>query len=227
MWQSSAVGENLQDVLSGVGPRLRALRKRRGTTLEQLAADTGISVSTLSWLESGRRRPTLELLLPLAGAHQVQLDELVGAPATGDPRVHPRAFRRNGSTWVQLAHNPGGLNAFKQILPVGSPNRPRDLCRHDGYEWVYVLSGKLQLFLGEEEYVLAAGEAAEFDTRVPHGYANGGTIPLELILLIGDQGSRVHLRVRTSRRPSGVPCVPGGEAPAVVRGTRRRPGTER
>ena len=60
------------------------------TTLAQLAEATGISVSTLSRLESGRRRPTLELLLPLARAHQVPLDELVGAPATGDPRVHAR-----------------------------------------------------------------------------------------------------------------------------------------
>ena len=74
------------DVLAGVGPRLRALRQERGATLAGLSAATGISVSTLSRLESGQRRPTLELLLPLARAHQVPLDELVDAPATGDPR---------------------------------------------------------------------------------------------------------------------------------------------
>ena len=74
-------------MLTAVGPRLRALRKQRGATLEQLAESTGISVSTLSRLESGHRRPTLELLLPLAQAHRVPLDELVGAPATGDPRI--------------------------------------------------------------------------------------------------------------------------------------------
>jgi transcriptional regulator with XRE-family HTH domain len=70
--------------------RLRALRKQRGRTLAQLAEITGISVNTLSRLESGGRRPTLELLLPLARAHQVPLDELVDAPPTGDPRVHAR-----------------------------------------------------------------------------------------------------------------------------------------
>src|SRR3712207_6992551 len=72
------------DVLTAVGPRLRALRRQRGGTLGQLSEQTGISVSTLSRLESGQRRPTLELLLPLARAHQVPLDELVGAPPTGD-----------------------------------------------------------------------------------------------------------------------------------------------
>ncbi|GAB3840749.1 hypothetical protein GCM10029963_10090 [Micromonospora andamanensis] len=76
-------------VLAAVGPRLRALRKQRGTTLTELADTTGISVSTLSRLESGQRRPTLELLLPLARAHQVPLDELVGAPAVGDPGSAP------------------------------------------------------------------------------------------------------------------------------------------
>lgn len=77
--------EDLADVLTAVGPRLRALRRQRGTTLAQLSEATGISLSTLSRLESGQRRPTLELLLPLARAHRVALDELVGAPETGDP----------------------------------------------------------------------------------------------------------------------------------------------
>ncbi|MBI0379587.1 helix-turn-helix transcriptional regulator, partial [Streptomyces albiflaviniger] len=84
--------EDLTEVLTAVGPRLRALRRTRGTTLAQLSETTGISLSTLSRLESGQRKPTLELLLPLAKAYGVQLDELVGAPATGDPRVHPRPF---------------------------------------------------------------------------------------------------------------------------------------
>src|SRR3712207_5634416 len=74
-------------VLTGVGPRLRALRQQRRLTLTQLSEETGVSVSTLSRLESGQRRPTLELLLPLARAHRVPLDELVDAPETGDPRV--------------------------------------------------------------------------------------------------------------------------------------------
>ncbi|MCG3041882.1 helix-turn-helix transcriptional regulator, partial [Streptomyces sp. S1A] len=81
--------DDLENVLTGVGPRLRTLRRARGATLSQVSETTGISLSTLSRLESGQRRPTLELLLPLAKAYGVPLDELVGAPATGDPRVHP------------------------------------------------------------------------------------------------------------------------------------------
>jgi transcriptional regulator with XRE-family HTH domain len=188
--------EQLTTVLSGVGPRLRTIRLHRDTTLEQLSTQTGISVSTLSRLESGQRRPTLELLLPLAQAYRVPLDELVGAPATGDPRVHPRAVQRDGKTWVQLARNPGGLNAFKQILPVSPPHYTiRDLCEHEGYEWVYVLRGKLRLVLGEAEYTLSTGEAAEFDSAISHGYFNVGDEPLELLTILGGQGARVHMKV--------------------------------
>src|SRR5690349_25119788 len=89
-------------VLRGVGPRLRQLRLEREATLTDLAESTGISVSTLSRLEAGQRKPTLELLLPLARAHQVALDELVDAPETGDPRVRARPIRRHGRTYVPL-----------------------------------------------------------------------------------------------------------------------------
>ena len=188
-------------VLEAVGPRLRALRKQRGTTLERLAESTGISVSTLSRLESGGRKPTLELLLPLARAYHVPLDELVGAPATGDPRIHPKPVRRNGATYIPLNSGNGGLVAIKQILPVPA-DQPRrlDPRTHEGYEWVYVLAGKVRLVLGEQDFVLTQGEAAEFDTRVPHAFANAGRRPAELLHLFGPQGERVHLRARTTRK---------------------------
>jgi DNA-binding XRE family transcriptional regulator len=85
----------IPDVLAEVGPRLKRLRLRRGVTLTALAAKTGISKSTLSRLESGQRKPSLELLLPLAEAHQVPLDELVGAPDVGDPRIRFKPRLRN------------------------------------------------------------------------------------------------------------------------------------
>ncbi|PWR10608.1 XRE family transcriptional regulator [Micromonospora sicca] len=186
-------------VLAAVGPRLRALRTRRGVTLAQLAETTGISVSTLSRLESGGRRPTLELLLPLARAHQVPLDELVGAPATGDPRVHPRPIVRHGITFLPLTRRPGGLQAFKQILPPHTPAEPRQQT-HEGHEWLYVLSGRVRLLLAEHDLLLTPGEVAEFDTRLPHAVANPDSQPAELLTLFGPQGERLHVRARPAAR---------------------------
>ncbi len=182
-------------MLAAVGPRLRALRTRRGVTLAQLAETTGISVSTLSRLESGGRRPTLELLLPLARAYQVPLDELVGAPATGDPRVHPRPIVRHGITFLPLTRRPGGLQAFKQILPPHTPAEPEQQT-HEGYEWLYVLSGRVRLLLAEHDLLLSPGEVAEFDTRLPHAVANPDPHPAELLTLFGPQGERLHVRAR-------------------------------
>ncbi|MCA2223573.1 helix-turn-helix domain-containing protein [Nonomuraea aurantiaca] len=186
----------LDDVLHAVGPRLRTLRQQRGATLTELSESTGISISTLSRLESGQRRPTLELLLPLARAHQVTLDELVDAPPTGDPRVQLRSFQRFGSTFIPLTRRPGGLQAFKQVMPPNWPGTEPDPRVHEGYEWLYVLAGRLRLVLGEHDVILTPGEVAEFDTRIPHWFGNAGRDPVELLSLFGPQGERLHVRAQ-------------------------------
>ncbi|WJY36208.1 XRE family transcriptional regulator [Streptomyces sp. P9-2B-2] len=182
------------EVLDAVGPRLRTLRRDRGITLAALAATTGVSESTLSRLESGQRRPSLELLLPLARTYDVPLDDLVGAPRTGDPRIHLKPIARFGMTFVPLSRQPGGVHAFKMIIPA----RPEPLeptpQTHEGFEWLYVLNGRLRLVIGERDLTLPPGEAAEFDTSLPHwlGSAEGGVV--ELLILFGLQGVRAHVR---------------------------------
>jgi len=189
--------EDLSGVLDAVGTRLRALRRQRETTLAALAEATGISVSTLSRLESGQRRPTLELLLPLARAYGVQLDDLVGAPPTGDPRVHMQPLRGNDMTMIPLTRRPGGVQAYKLIIPA--VRREPTLKVHEGYEWIYVLNGDLRLLLSDQDFVVRPGEAAEFDTRTPHWFGSTGAGPVEALSLFGPQGERAHLRARPAR----------------------------
>jgi transcriptional regulator with XRE-family HTH domain len=180
-------------VLDAVGPRLRALRRQRGATLAEISELTGISVSTLSRLESGGRKPTLELLLALARAYQVPLDELAGAP-TPDPRVRAQPVYRNGRTLIPLTRQPGGIRAYKIIVPRWEPVGEQK--SHEGYEWMYVLSGQLRLRLGEHDVIMMPGEAAEFDTRTPHWFGSPGSEPAELLVLFGPQGERMHVRAR-------------------------------
>ncbi|HEU5426257.1 MAG TPA: XRE family transcriptional regulator [Actinocrinis sp.] len=181
-------------VLDAIGPRLRELRQQRGMTLSGLSADTGISISTLSRLESGGRKPTLELLLALARAYQVPLDELVGMPDQADPRVHAKAVHLHGRTLYPLNRRPGGLRAYKMLLPAVDPER--DQASHEGYEWMYVLSGQVRLRLAELDFVMKEGEVAEFDTRTPHWFGSAGGAPAELLTLFGPQGERMHVRAR-------------------------------
>jgi transcriptional regulator with XRE-family HTH domain len=187
--------------LSQVGERLRSLRRERGTTLAALAQATGISVSTLSRLESGSRRPTLELLLPLAREHGVTLDELVDAPQTADPRLHLRPVTRHGMTMLPLTRRAGGIQAYKLVLPGRRPQQSEPTRQsHEGYEWVYVLDGRLRVLIGEHDLVMGPGEAAEFDTRSPHWFGAAGPDPVELLSLFGKQGERAHLRARPRSR---------------------------
>jgi transcriptional regulator with XRE-family HTH domain len=197
------VGEATDRTLDAVGPRLKQLRQRRNITLADLAEETGISISTLSRLEAGLRRPTLEQLLPLARAYGVTLDELVDAPPTGDPRINLRPIHSgHGATILPLSRRPGGIQAYKFVLPAGRDAAQPDLRTHEGYDWVFVLNGRLRLVLGEHDLLLAPGEAAEFDTRTPHWFGATSAGPVEFLSLVGKQGERAHVRTSPAQHGS-------------------------
>jgi transcriptional regulator with XRE-family HTH domain len=191
----------LAAVLDSVGPRLKRLRTQRSITLADLSKATGISKSTLSRLETGQRRPSLELLLPLAKAYRVPLDELVGASDVSDPRVRLKPRRVNGRTVLPLTGQPGGVQAWKIIIPATQTEpEPRV---HEGYEWLYVLAGQMRLVLGNHDLVLSAGEAAEFDTRLPHWFGSTGAQSAEVLSLFGRQGEHMHVRAKPQRHKTG------------------------
>ena len=191
--------EPADHTLDTVGPRLKHLRLRRDVTLTTLAEETGISTSTLSRLESGLRRPTLEQLLPLARYYGVTLDSLVDAPRTANPRIDLRPMScTDGSIIIPLTRRPGGIQAFKFVIPAGRDDTMPDLHSHEGFDWAYVLNGTLRLVLGDQDLLLQAGEAAEFDTRTPHWFGATSAGPVEYLSLVGRQGQRAHVRASTS-----------------------------
>jgi transcriptional regulator with XRE-family HTH domain len=203
--------DDVDGTLTAMGPRLRAARERRGATLAGVSCATGISTSTLSRIETGRRKPTLEVLLQLSKEYGVCLDELAGtapAPAAEPRAVAPLSFGDDKAV-LPLTRYVGGLHAHKHVLPAieDPPARPRQIS-HEGYEWLCVLYGRLWLALGDQNLILTPGDVAEFDTRTPHGVANaspGG--PVEYLIMFGPQGERLRPRTppttgRGSRQPN-------------------------
>jgi transcriptional regulator with XRE-family HTH domain len=174
--------------------RLRELRSERGLTLTQVAERANLDASTLSRLESGKRRLTLEHLPGLAAALGVSIDELIGSPPSFDPRVRGKARRLDGMTlWPLTRDGHGaGLTAYKVHIGARRKKPPSELPVHAGSDWIYVLSGKLRLLLGEDAHLLEPGEAAEFSTWTPHwfGAVDG---PVEAIMIFGPDGERMHL----------------------------------
>jgi quercetin dioxygenase-like cupin family protein len=155
----------------------------------------------LSRLETGQRRPTLELLLALSRAYRVPLDDLVGAPEVGDPRIRLKPGRVNGRTVIPLTRQPDGIQAWKIVIPASKVNpEPR---AHDGHEWIYILSGHPRLVLGDRDRVLEPGEVAEFDTHVPHWFGSTGDEPAEILSIFTRPGERMSIRT-TSPPTSGA-----------------------
>ena len=174
--------------------RLREFRSERGLTLQQVAERAHIDVSTLSRLESGKRRLALDHIPLLATALGVTVDELLGDPAARDPRVRIEPQRIDGLTmWPLTNRGPvGGPNACKMVIDAQRNVPPEVLPVHEGYDWLYVLTGRLRLMLGEEDFVIEPGEAVEFSTWTPHWF---GAIdsPVEILAILGPHGERVHL----------------------------------
>ena len=102
-------------------------------------------------------------------------------------------------TMIPLTRRPSGAQAYKLIIP--DRRCEPSLRVHEGYEWLYVLSGDLRLLLGEQDFILRPGEAAEFDTRTPHWFGSPGNGPVEVLSLFGPQGERAHLRAQPAARP--------------------------
>ena len=190
---------DVEEALRDLGPRLRGFRQRSELTLAELAESSGISVSTLSRLESGHRRPGLEHLLALAHVYGVPIEELLGPEASHDPRVTLRPTRRRDRTVYPLTRRPGELQVFKTVIDGrAEPPEPEPKV-HEGYEWLYVLSGRLRMVLEDHDLVLGPGEAAEFDTRTPHWFGPADDQSVEFLSIFGKQGERMHVRARPAR----------------------------
>jgi len=183
-----------EDIEARVRRRLRELRTQRGLTLEDVARACDIDVSTLSRLESGKRRLALDHLPRLAAALSVSSDDLMRAPEAEDPRVRGTSHTRDAITYWPLTRGgpAGGLHTFKIRVGARRRNPPSELPVHDGQEWLYVLSGRLRLILGDRDFTIKPGEAVEFSTWTPHWF---GTIdgPVEAIAIFGPHGERLHV----------------------------------
>ncbi|OBH79828.1 XRE family transcriptional regulator [Mycobacterium scrofulaceum] len=182
------------DIDLQVRRRLRELRIQRGMTLQEVGVRAGIDISTLSRLESGKRRLALDHLPRLAQALSVSTDELFAPSEPHDPRVRGAAHTHHGVTyWPLTRQGPaGGLHAFKVRVSTRRRTPPAELPVHEGQEWMYVLSGRLRLVLGDRDFTIAPGEAVEFSTWTPHwfGVVDG---PVEAIMIFGAHGERLHL----------------------------------
>ncbi len=201
----------MNDELARVGMRLRVARRARGWTLDDLAAKAEMSPSTLSRLESGKRQASLELLLPLTRALGIRIDDLL-EPEARDPRVRRTVIRSEGHIIVPLMPEHSPVQTYRITYPPSST--VPELRVHDGWEWLTVLSGRLRLLLGEQDLVLGRGEAAEFDTQIPHAMMAVGKTPAHVISIFDETGARMHTHSAATSSALGARASSAAVSPA-------------
>lgn len=181
-----------------VRTRLRSLRTTLGLSLDELAARTNLSPSTISRIETGKRTISLDVLLPLATALQVDLDALLDVRSDDDVVIRPTPNRSGTRTTWMLSRPTGSTIAVKMRL---QPTRRAPGQRvHPGHDWFFVIEGRVRLSLGDREITVETGQAAEFATMTPHSFAalDG---PAELIVIFDRDGERAHVHHDTHGRP--------------------------
>ncbi|MGH9307100.1 MAG: helix-turn-helix domain-containing protein [Acidimicrobiales bacterium] len=178
------------DIETVVRSRLRALRNTLGLSLDDLGTRTNLSPSTISRVETGKRTISLDVLVPLANALQVDLDQLLDLHGDDDVVIRPTPSRSGERTTWTLSRPTGTTRAVKMRLePTLCAPEQRV---HPGHDWFFVLEGRVRLWLGEREITVETGEAAEFATMTPHGFtAIDG--PAEVIVIFDRDGQRAHI----------------------------------
>jgi quercetin dioxygenase-like cupin family protein len=173
-----------------VRTRLRSLRTTLGLSLDELGARTNLSPSTISRIETGKRTISLDVLLPLAAGLQVGLDTLLDVSTDDDVVIRPTPSRTGGRTTWMLSRPGGATVALKtRIEPTKSQVQQRV---HPGHDWIFVLTGRVLLSLGDREISVSAGEAAEFATMTPHAFTAVDE-PAELLMIFDRDGQQAHI----------------------------------
>ncbi|MGW1543341.1 helix-turn-helix domain-containing protein [Streptomyces sp. NPDC002309] len=170
MSSSSELGAEATGVLPVVAPQLRDLRRRASLTLEAAARAAGLSPAHLSRLETGQRQPSLPMLLALARIYSTTVSELLAETVPDRDAVVRAADMEStaaaGWTYWQAGASGRGMQALRVHVPYGSQG---DIVRvHAGEEWLYVLTGRLRLRLGDAAHLLDPGDSAHFDSLTPH-----------------------------------------------------------
>lgn len=180
----------LSEIEQVVRTRLRGLRKTLGLSLDELAARAHLGASTISRVETGKRSISLDVLLPLAAALQVDLESLLDMSRDDDVVIRPVPSSSGVFTTWMLGRATGNTTATKiRIEPTDQ--RPEQQI-HPGHDWFFVIEGRVRLLLGDREILVERGEVAEFDTMTPHAFmASGG--PAEVIMIFDRDGQRAHV----------------------------------
>jgi len=206
--KEKAAAASIPEAGSELGPRLRAIRLRRGVGLRELARRLDLSPSSISQIETGKMRPSVRTLYALAAEFGVTVDELLFDGTASREDTAPRSSGARGGTEPGLAVQRAGerpaiqLNSgvrWERLMfwgdedvefleatyePGGASSPDDSFVRHNGHEFGFVLSGTLRIDVGFDEFVLEAGDSITFPSSTPHRLSNPGTETVRAVWVV-------------------------------------------
>lgn len=165
-----------------IGPRIRQLRDHRELSVDALARQSGCSPEMISALESGELVPSLTPLLRLARGLGVRLGTLLDDQSLDGPAVVRRgdqgaaihfsgndpSRKRSTLDFHPLAPHKAARNMEPFLIDVHPASGEISLNDHEGEEFIYVLSGRIEILYGKDAYQLDAGDSIYYESAVPH-----------------------------------------------------------
>ena len=176
--------EDLSRIVSGIGPKLHALRKQAGLSLQQLAAKSDVSAPAIHKIEQSGMVPTITTLLKVAGALGRPVAYFVDEEeVASDPTVFVRDGEQRpiltSHTGIDLAGISGTYGRFylagARATVVPGASSGDHFLEHPGEELVYLLEGVLEFVVNHQTYRLQPGDSLHFRTVQPHSWRNPGT----------------------------------------------------
>jgi transcriptional regulator with XRE-family HTH domain len=175
-----------------LGQQIRALRKIKGLTLQQIADEVGVSTGYLSQIERNRSRLPIGVLKKIANVLGVQLSwffqpGVIGPPEERDFIVRADRRRRMSFTGTGIGEellSPNLNGPLEVLLSTIAPGADSDFYSHDGAEAGLVIRGVMDLWIGDKRFRLEKGDSFSFPSTTPHRCANPGSEPTEIVWVI-------------------------------------------
>lgn len=173
------------DEQESIGRRIKSTREEKGLGIQELAEKAGCSDEYLEWVEEGQVTPPVALLLRLAKAMQLDSSKFLHFSDAPAQRLEEAAKRTEHYSYQTLTTTDADkhLMAFSVTIPPKTAHAGVGY-RHEGEEFVYVLSGELELTVDQEKRRLGKKESFRFNSNLDHHLSNPGEEETELLVIL-------------------------------------------
>lgn len=177
------------EIVNMIGPKIAALRKAQGLSLQQLATISDVSAAAIHKIERSGMVPTVTTLLKIAGALGVPVGYFVAEEGPHPESVHFTKVNTGRAVFtphdgLALTGISGSYRQFQAAAALATMNPGADsgakLLKHPGEELVVVLNGRVHFTVGEQEFSMGPGDSLHFNGDVPHHWRNQSKRPAEL-----------------------------------------------